>query len=109
MKMKINTNILWFVGAFFIISLLAITGASMYTSKDLGNLVLKQATWYIIGGFVIFLVYKVGNRFLYDMTWWLYGIGLLSLILLLILGHLLIIVNVGLLFLVLEVCSLVSL
>ncbi len=86
MKTKLDTNILWFVGAFFIISLLSISGAAMYTSKDLGNLVLKQAVWYIIGGIVIYIVHKFGNDFLYRMTWVLYGIGVISLILLLIFG-----------------------
>lgn len=86
MKTKINGDILWFVGAFFIISLIAISSAAIYTSKDLGNLVLKQTIWYFIGGLVVLIIYKLGNKFLYQATWGLYIIGIISLILLLFLG-----------------------
>lgn len=86
MKEKIKNDALWFVGGFFIISILAIAGASMYTSKELGNLVLKQTFWYILGAIMIFVIYKFGNKFLYKTAWWLYGGGIISLILLLIFG-----------------------
>lgn len=86
MKAKIKSDVLWFVGGFFIVSILAIAGAAMYTSKELGNLVLKQTFWYMLGGIIIFVIYKLGNKFLYDIAWWLYGGGVLSLILLLIFG-----------------------
>lgn len=52
----------------------------------MGNLVLKQTIWYFIGGLVILIIYKLGNKFLYQATWGLYIIGIISLILLLFLG-----------------------
>lgn len=86
MKTKINKDILWFIFCFFIISLISIYCASMYTSKDLGNLVIKQFVWYCIGFIVIFGMVKLGNNFFYRNAWIFYGIGVFSLILLLIFG-----------------------
>lgn len=86
MKVKVDKKILFFVVCFFIISLISIYCAAVYTSKDLGNLVIKQLIWYGVGFLFVFFIIKLGNDFLYRNSWWLYIIGIFLLILLLIFG-----------------------
>lgn len=57
-----------------------------YTSSSLGNLALKQAIWYLIGWVLVVILMKLKNEYLYHMSWLLYGVGVLSLILLLFFG-----------------------
>ena len=68
------------------ISILTIYSAMTYTSSSLGNLALKQAIWYLIGWVLVVILMKLKNEYLYHMSWLLYGVGVLSLILLLFFG-----------------------
>lgn len=67
-----------------IISIITINSALTYTSKSLGNLALKQGIWYLIGWGLVALLLKLKNEYLYRNTWYLYIIGNLSLLGLLI-------------------------
>ena len=44
-KINLDKTLILYVSIFAIISLISIYSASMYLSKTLGNLVLKQAMW----------------------------------------------------------------
>lgn len=86
MKERVNKNIIIFILLFALVSVISIYSASLYTSKDLGNLAFKQCLWYLIGFLLVFLVIKVKNDFLYQNAWLLYWCGVFSLVLLLIFG-----------------------
>ena len=86
MKYKINYKILIPILLLAIISIITIYSALTYTSKSLGNLALKQTIWYLIGWFLVFLLTKLKNEYLYQHTWILYIIGNILLLLLLFFG-----------------------
>ena len=78
----INFKILIPIILLSIASVFTINSAMTYTSPSLGNLVLKQIIWYGIGWLLVIFLMKLKNDYLYQHTWILYGIGILSLILL---------------------------
>ena len=69
-----------------IISIISIYSALTYTSPALGNLALKQGIWYIVGWGLVILLIRLKNEYLYQHTWLLYFIGIISLVLLLFFG-----------------------
>ena len=83
---KINFKILVPIFLMAIISIVTIYSALTYTSKSLGNLALKQAVWYIVGSFLVIILLRVKNSFLYRHTWFLYIFGNILLIGLLLFG-----------------------
>ena len=74
-KIKINYNIIVPIIILFIISIISIYSASIYTSKSLGNLVEKQLMWYFIGIITIILIIRTGNEKIYKYAYFLYIIG----------------------------------
>lgn len=86
MKYKINYRIILPILLLAIISIISIYSASIYTSKELGNLALKQSFWYLIGTILVFIIIKFKNENIYKYTWFLYGFGILLLIGLLVFG-----------------------
>ena len=83
---KFDYKILMPIILFAIISLITINSASTYLSKSLGNLVLKQASWYLIGAVLVFIVMHFKNEYLYRNCFTLYGIFCILLLLLLFFG-----------------------
>lgn len=83
---KINFKILIPVFLMAFISIVTIYSALTYTSKSLGNLALKQAIWYIVGGILVIIILKLKNDYLYRHTWFLYILGNVLLVLLLFFG-----------------------
>ena len=79
-KRKINFRILIPIIMLSIISIITINSALTYTSKSLGNLALKQGIWYLVGWGLVILLLKLKNEYLYRNTWYLYIIGNLSLL-----------------------------
>ncbi len=79
-KFKINLKILIPIIMLAIISIITIYSASIYTSKSLGNLTIKQTIWYIIGFLLVFILIKLKNEYLYRHTWFLYILGNILLI-----------------------------
>jgi len=69
-----------------VISLLSIYSAKIYTNSELGNIVLKQFIWYIVGFIFIFIIFKVKNNYIFKHSKLLYYIGIISLAFLLIFG-----------------------
>ena len=83
---KINFKILVPLFLMAIISIITIYSALTYTSKSLGNLALKQSIWYGIGSILVLVMLRVKNSFLYRNSLFLYILGNVLLILLLLFG-----------------------
>lgn len=81
---KIDIGLLIVLLCFFIISLLAINSAQQLLPTYQNTLVIKQAIWYSIGFLLVLLIIRLGNNFIYKKIWWLYGIGIITLICLLL-------------------------
>lgn len=69
-----------------ILSIISIYSSSFMMSIDYKYLHIKQAIWFLIGFFLILIIYKQNNNFFYKYVDILYYLGLLSLILVLIFG-----------------------
>ncbi len=85
-KISLNLRILIPILLLSIISIITIHSALTYTSASLGNLALKQAIWYGIGWIFVFILIKLKNEYLYQLSWSLYLLGNFLLLLLLFFG-----------------------
>lgn len=85
-KYKIDKFLIIPLIIFIIISLFTIYSAQSIINKDIGNLVLKQGFWYLIGIILIFFIMFIGNKQIYKYAWFLYILGNILLFLLLIFG-----------------------
>lgn len=74
-KFKINFRILIPIILLSIISIITINSAMTYTSQAMGNLVLKQLFWYLIGWLLVIILVKLKNEQIYHYTWFLYILG----------------------------------
>lgn len=83
-KYKIDKAVIIPIIVMAIISILTIKSASGILPSSYGNLMLKQIIWYALGFVVSFFIIYIGNDSLYRNTWILYGIGIASLIALLL-------------------------
>ena len=83
---KINLKILIPIILLSILSVITIYSALTYTSSTLGNLALKQVIWYGIGWLLVIILIKLKNEYLYRLSWILYIIGNILLVLLLFYG-----------------------
>lgn len=83
-KYKINFKIVIPILLMAIVSIITIYSALTYTSKSLGNLALKQAIWYIVGFILVFILLRLKNEYLYRHAWFLYILGNLVLLWLLL-------------------------
>lgn len=85
-KKLIDKKLILFLSFFYIVSIICIKSASSYTKISLGNLVLKQSIWYLIGIGIIILIYHLKNEFLYKYSIIFYSFSILLLLLLLFFG-----------------------
>ena len=83
---RIDKGVLIPIIVFAIISILTINSASTYISDNLGNLVLKQSIWYIIGTILVLIIMHFKNEYLYRNAYLLYIIFCVLLLLLLFFG-----------------------
>ena len=83
MLKKLNKEIIISLLLFMLISIITINSSMLYLSSSLGNLVLKQATWYIVGFILILFILKSNN----DLVIPFYIINTILLLLLLILSN----------------------
>lgn len=83
-KNKIDKNLLYTLAVLSIISLLSIYSAGCLVGNKL--LVLKQILWILVSIFVIYIILKIGNSFIYKNYKYLYIFINLLLLLLLIFG-----------------------
>jgi len=66
--------------------MISIKSASIYLSTSLGNLVLKQSIWYLLGILLIFIIIRFNNSFFYKWAFVIYGCNCLLLLGLLFFG-----------------------
>lgn len=85
-KINLDKTLILYVSIFAIISLISIYSASMYLSKTLGNLVLKQAMWYAVGTLFIFIIYKLKISFFIKISPYIYLFNVILLLGLLFVG-----------------------
>ena len=85
-KYKVDKYILIPLILFAIISIFTINSAEKLLPTYLDGLAIKQAIWYVVGFVLAYFIMFIGNNFIYKNVWILYGIGVLSLILLLFFG-----------------------
>lgn len=85
-KINLDKTLILYVSIFAIISLISIYSASMYLSKTLGNLVLKQAMWYAVGILFIFIIYKLKISFFIKISPYIYLFNVILLLGLLFVG-----------------------
>lgn len=78
-RFKIDRMLILYIFLFFIISIISIYSASIYLSPSLGNLVLKQVMWYLIGIVIIFVIIKIKNKTFYKYAWYIYLANLILL------------------------------
>ncbi len=86
-RYKIEYGILIPLLIFFIISIISIYSAQQLLPSSVGNLALKQLLWYLLGFGVAYLIMTVGNDLIIKNIWFLYILGIFSLIILLIFGE----------------------
>ncbi len=72
---KLNKKILIPICIMAVISIITIYSALTYTSSELGNLALKQGLWYLIGAILVFFLLRMKNEYLYRHTIFLYILG----------------------------------
>lgn len=85
-KINLDKTLILYVSIFAIISLISIYSASMYLSKTLGNLVLKQTMWYAVGILFIFIIYKLKISFFIKISPYIYLFNVILLLGLLFVG-----------------------
>ena len=85
-KDKLDLSIIITIIIFAGISLVTISSASTYISKTMGNLVLKQSIWYLVGIVFVAIILHFKNNYLYRQAVIIYIICCLSLLLLLFFG-----------------------
>lgn len=85
-KINLDKTLILYVSIFAIISLISIYSASMYLSKTLGNLVLKQAMWYAVSILFIFIIYKLKISFFIKISPYIYLFNVILLLGLLFVG-----------------------
>ncbi len=85
-KFSIDFLLLGILILFFIISYLTISSARIYLPSYLGNLEMKQALFYLLGFILAGIIILLSNEKIYRLIYVLYGLGNLSLLLLLFFG-----------------------
>ena len=77
-KYKVDIWLLVILFAFIIISLITISSAQGLISNN--TLVIKQLLWYIAGFIIAYFIMFIGNDFIYRNIWFLYILGIISLL-----------------------------
>ncbi len=77
-KYKVDVWLLLILLVFVIISLVTISSAQDLISNN--SLVIKQLLWYIAGFIIAYFIMFIGNDFIYRNAWFLYIIGIISLL-----------------------------
>ena len=85
-KYKVDRWILIPMILFAMISILTIYSAQSMLPSYMHDLAFRQLVWYIIGFGLAYFIMFIGNDFIYRNIWILYGIGIVTLTLLLIFG-----------------------
>ncbi len=86
-KYKVDKFILIPMFLFVVISILTIRSAQELLPSYLNNLYIRQLIWYTLGFAVAYFIMFIGNNYIYRNVWFLYIIGVISLIALLLFGE----------------------
>ncbi len=78
-KYKIDKSIFICILLFAIISIITIYSSQTILKEEYQNLAMKQAIWYLVGGFIVYCMLILGNRGILKHIWILYIIGNISL------------------------------
>ena len=81
-KYKVAYGIIIPIIIFAIISIISIYSSTLLLEEHMHNLHIKQILWYIAGFILAYFIMFLGNKFIFKNIFILYGIGILSLILL---------------------------
>ena len=79
-KYKIDKSLLIPILMFAIISIVTLWGARSILPDNMQHLMTNQIIWYVVGFVLIYIVMTVGNTYICRISWFLYVVGLLSLI-----------------------------
>lgn len=79
-KYKIDKSILIPILLFAFISIITLWGAKGILPDTMKHLVKNQIIWYMVGFSLIYIVMTIGNTYIYRISWFLYILGLFSLI-----------------------------
>ena len=71
-KIKIDKLMIFYIVVLGVFSLISIYSASMYLSKTLGNLVIKQAAWYLVSIILIFFIFRFKLNFFIKIAPYIY-------------------------------------
>ena len=85
-KYKIDYNLLIPLFIFFIISIISIYSTKRLLPSEYSNLWIKQIIWYTIGFILSISIMNWGNKFFYNNAYIFYGLGIISLVLVLFFG-----------------------
>ena len=85
-KFKVENSILISLILFGIISVISIYCTKSLMGTEYQNYWIKQIIWYIVGFCISYFMMVIGNKFLYNNAWWFYIFGIISLVLVLIIG-----------------------
>lgn len=85
-KYMLDPYLILFLTVFFIISVATIYSAQTILKDEYQSLAIKQIFWYIAGIFTIYIITKIKNDSILKITWILYIIGNVFLLLLLFFG-----------------------
>ena len=83
-KCKVDSALFITLVILAIISVATISSAELLLPSYMHGLALKQIMWYGLGFVLAYFIMFLGNDYLYRHIWYLYGIGILSLIALLL-------------------------
>lgn len=78
-KYKFDKSLLIPILLFAIISVFTLWGARSILPDSMKHLMTNQVIWYVVGFVLIYIVMTVGNTYIYRISWFLYGFGLLLL------------------------------
>ena len=79
-KYKVDKFILIPMFLFVIISLLTIHSSQKLLPSFMNNLYIKQLLWYVLGFIIAYFIMFIGNNYIYRNIWFIYIIGVLSLL-----------------------------
>ena len=86
-RYKVELSILIPLIILAVISVITIFGATDIIKDNFSNAYLKQILWYILGFGVAYVIMYIGIDFLLKYSWLFYSVGIISLILLLLIGE----------------------
>ncbi|WP_345907359.1 FtsW/RodA/SpoVE family cell cycle protein, partial [Sphaerochaeta sp. UBA5849] len=82
-----DRNLLFATVALFFIGLFSIFSASLGMEKNAGAFVVRQAIWGLVSFSAYAVVLRIGYLRLLELAYRLYGIALILLVIVLVLGH----------------------